>query len=167
MGTSPQHGHGDGRARYACRRRVAQTVPVLATGVCPTKGKPNVRADTVRCDQPVVSGIAIDLQDAGEAPQYPFGMNTPATRRIGEGHTRRCPAAPWAIIPRKSPEVSDLGLAGTGVQNRSTGLIHEQLGRALQVGDQCIEDGAQFECCSPTQSASVERSRSTPWRLMI
>jgi hypothetical protein len=79
--------------------------------MCPTIGKPNVRADTVRCDQPVVSGIAIDLQDAGEALQYPFGMNAPATRRIGEGDAGRSTAAPRSVISRQCPEVSSLGFA--------------------------------------------------------
>jgi hypothetical protein len=110
--------------------------------VCPTIGKPNVRANALWCDQPVVSGIAIDLQDTGEALQYSFCMNASSTRRIGEGHARWSAAAPWAIIPRQRPEVSGLGLARAGIENRGTGLVHEQLGRALQVGNQCIEDGA-------------------------
>src|SRR6218665_3096149 len=113
----------------------------------PAIGKLNVWADTLWRNQPVVSGIAIDLQDTGEALQYPFCMNAPATRRIGEGDAGRSTAAPWAIITRQCPEVSGLGFAGTGIENRSTGLVHEQLGRALQVGDQCIEDGPRFIGC--------------------
>ena len=34
----------------------------------------------------------------------------------------------------------DVGPAGTGIKKRGTGLVHEQLGRALQIGTQRIED---------------------------
>jgi hypothetical protein len=61
---------------------VAGDLHQLAASVGPTIGKPNVRANPVSRDQPVVSGIAIDLQNAREALQYPFGMNTPATGSV-------------------------------------------------------------------------------------
>lgn len=101
------------------------------------------------CDQPVVSGIAIDLQDAGEALQNPFSMNASATGRVGEGNTWRIIAAPWAIIPCQRPEVSGLGFTRAWIKNRSTCLVHEQFGRALQIGNKRIEDWTQFERCSP------------------
>lgn len=44
--------------------------------------------DPVRCDQAVVSGIAVDLQDAAEALQDPLGVLPAPTRGIGEDHTR-------------------------------------------------------------------------------
>ncbi|TCU09605.1 hypothetical protein EV132_1245 [Rhizobium sullae] len=46
----------------------------LATGMRAAIGKLDVRAGAVRCNQPVVSGIADDLQDAREALRYTFGM---------------------------------------------------------------------------------------------
>jgi len=50
-----------------------------------------------------------------------------------------------SAIPRESPEVSGLGFGiDTWIKDRSTGLVHEQFGRALQVGDQRIEDGTQI-----------------------
>lgn len=98
----------------------------LATSMCPTIGKPNVWANPVWTDQPVVSSIAVHLQDAGEALQYSFGMNASATGGVGEGHARWSATAPWAIIPCQRPEVS--GLARAGIENRGTGLVHEQLG---------------------------------------
>lgn len=115
--------------------------------MCPTIGKPNVRANAVWCDQPVVSGIAVDLQDTGEALQYSFGMEPTPTRSIGEGDTWGSASVPRTIIPRQRPKVSGLGLARAGIKYRSTGLVHEQLGRALQVGNQRIEDGTQLERC--------------------
>lgn len=46
------------------RSSVAGNLHTLATSVCPTIGEPDVRANAVRCDQPVVSGVAIHLQNA-------------------------------------------------------------------------------------------------------
>lgn len=113
----------------------------------PTIGKPDVRADTVWRGQPVVSGVAVHLQDAGEPLQYPFCMNASSTGSIGEGHTWWSAAAPCTIITGECPKVSRLGLAGAGIKHRSKGLVHEELGRPLQVGNQGIEDGAQFKGC--------------------
>src|SRR5690606_36055020 len=111
----------------------------------PAIGKPNVRSDTLRRDQSIVSGIAVNLQNAGESLQYPFCMLSPATGRIGEGNARGSSAAPWTIISRQSPEVSGFGLTGSGIEHRSSGLVHEELARTFQVGNQGIEDGTQFE----------------------
>ena len=72
-------------------------------------------------------------------------MLSPATGRIGEGNARGSSAAPWTIISRQSPEVSGFGLTGSGIEHRSSGLVHEELARTFQVGNQGIEDGTQFE----------------------
>ena len=122
----------------------ARDLHQLAPRVRPAIGELNVPSYAVGSDQPIVSGIAIHLQNALKPLQYPFRMNAPATRRIGEGYARWRATAPWAIIPRQRPEVSSLRLARTRVKNRSTRLVHEQFGRTLQVGNQCVEDGAQF-----------------------
>ncbi len=97
------------------------------------------------CDQAVVSGIAVDLQDAAEALQYPFGMLPAPTGGIGEDNTRWSRAAPGSIIAGKRPEVSGFGLSRPRIENRGAGLVHEQLGGPLQVGHQRIMDGAKFE----------------------
>jgi len=60
----------------------------LAAGMSPAIRQLDVRTDPVRCDQAVVSGISIDLQDAAKALQYPLGMLSAATRGIGEDHAR-------------------------------------------------------------------------------
>jgi hypothetical protein len=43
--------------------------------------------------------------------------------------------------------VPSLGFARTGIEHRRGGLVHEQFGRALQIGDQSYKDRAQLECC--------------------
>lgn len=58
----------------------------------PAIGRLDVRTDPVRCDQAVVSGISIHLQDATEALQYPFSMLPAATVGTGEGQPRASPS---------------------------------------------------------------------------
>lgn len=74
-------------------------------------------------------------------------MQSPATWRIGEGDTGWSIPIPWAIITCQGPEVSSFGFTGAGIKHWSMGLVHEELGRALQVGDQGIEDGTQLIGC--------------------
>lgn len=107
--------------------------------------------------QAIVSGIAIDLQDASKAFQDIPGVFSPAPGSIGKGH------AGW-IIPTRSdstyrfatrgrgpvitcqrPEVAGFRLAASGVENRCNGFVHEQFGRAPEIGNQGIKDGLQLE----------------------
>lgn len=69
-------------------------------------------------------------------------MPPPSSGSVGEGDTWRSAAIPRTIISR--PEVSGLGLAGAGIKHRRSDLIHEELGRALHVGNQRIEHRPQF-----------------------
>lgn len=113
----------------------------------PTIGKLDVGTDTFRCDQAIISGVSIDLKDACEPLQYPLGMEPAATWCIGKGYPWRRTATPRSIITGQGPEVSGLGLAGARIENWRTSLVHEQLRRPLQVGDESVEDRAKFECC--------------------
>lgn len=117
----------------------------LATGVGPAVGQLNARARPVRHDQPVVSGIAVHLQDAAEALQNPLGMLPSPTRCIGKAHTRRCCAAPGSIIAGERPELSGLGLLGPRIENRCAGFVHEEFCGPFQIGHQGIEDRAQLK----------------------
>jgi len=53
--------------------------------------------------QPVITGIAIQLQDAIEALQNQLGMGASTDWTIGEDHVGRVIAAPSTIIPGKRP----------------------------------------------------------------
>ena len=115
---------------------VAGDLKEFAPGMGPAIGKPDGRASPVGLDQAVVTGIAVHLQDAGEAMQNVIGILPAAPRRLGEGHARRGRATPRAIIPGQSPEVSSFGLACLRIKNRCPRFNHEQLGGSLQIGDQ-------------------------------
>lgn len=117
----------------------------LAAGMGPAIGKLDAGADAVRCNQAVVSGITADLQDAAKALQYPFGMLSAPTGGIGEDHARWRRAAPRPVVAGKRPKVSGLSLSGPRVEDRDTGLVHEEFGGALQIGHQRVMDGPEFE----------------------
>jgi hypothetical protein len=40
----------------------------------PTISQPNVGADTIRRNQAIISGVAVDLKHARKPLQYPLGM---------------------------------------------------------------------------------------------
>ncbi len=94
----------------------------------PTIGKLDNRSSPVGLDQTVVTGIAIDLQDAGEALQNGVGILAATPRRLGEGHARRGCTAPRPIIAGQGPEVSGLGLASFWVKHRGAGVLRDLRG---------------------------------------
>ena len=70
------------------RRSGAGDLDQLTARVRPAIGKLYARTDPVRCNQAVVSGIAVDLQNAAKALQYPFSMLPAPTWGKGEDHAR-------------------------------------------------------------------------------
>lgn len=109
----------------------------LATLVRPTMRNLNRRAALAGgARQPVVAGIAIQLQGAVEAPQDLNSMGAGAAGLVGEDHTGRSIGAPSMIIPGKRPEIAGLGSATAWVEDRSGGLVHEQLAGRLEMLDQ-------------------------------
>lgn len=118
----------------------------LTPGMRPTLGQPDVGTGTIRGDQAVISSVTVRLKDACEPLQYTFGMVSTATGSIGEGYTGWPTPAPRSVITGQRPEVSRFGFAGARIEDWRTGLVHEQLGGPLQIGDQSVEDRAKLEC---------------------
>ena len=114
-------------------------------GVCPAIGEPYILGRPFQ--QPIVPGIAVDLQDAREARQDLLCILARTPRRIGKGHAGWCIAVPRSIITGQSPEVSRFRFAPAGIEDRRSGLIHEELGGSLQLRQQCIIDGFEFKRC--------------------
>lgn len=104
-----------------------------------------------RARQPVVTGIAVQLQGAIEALQDLFRVLPGAAGSIGEHCTGRVITAPSAVVPGQRPEIPGLCPAAAWVQNRRRGLVHEQLARSFQVLRQPVDYGAEVEggCSNP------------------
>jgi hypothetical protein len=92
----------------------------LTPSMRPTVGKLDIWANTIRRNQPIISGVTIHLKDAREPLQYPFGMLPAATWGIGKGDAWRRTSAPRSIIAGQRPEVSSFGFCA----NRDRGLAH-------------------------------------------
>ena len=95
--------------------------------------------------QPVVAGIAVQLQDAIEALQDLFRVLPGTARGIGEDHAGRVIAAPSPVVPGQRPEIPGLCPAPARVQNRRCGLVHEQLARSFQVLGESVGYGTEVE----------------------
>ena len=84
--------------------------------------------DPVRSDQAVISGIAVNLQNAAKTLQDPLGMLPAPTVGIGEDHTWWRGTSPGPVIAGQCPEIPGFGHAAPRIQHRGSGFIHEQLG---------------------------------------
>src|SRR5262249_28350302 len=95
--------------------------------------------------QGTITRVAVDLEHADEAVEmcdWPSGL---AVRSIDIGNTRRTGPCPWTVIAGISERLAGLGSAATGIENRRCGLVGEQLGRALQDGEQPLVHRSQKE----------------------
>lgn len=114
--------------------------------LCPAMRPPNGRAALVRgLGQPIVAGIAVDLEDAVEASQEDFGIFARAAESVEVDHATRVLDAPRPVVTGKCPEISGHCRSSPRVQYRSGGSVHEQLGRPLQMLGQPVNDGLQME----------------------
>ena len=86
----------------------------LATGMGPATGELDTRSDAAGGNQSVIAGIAIHLQDAAKALQYPFGMKATSAGGMGEGNAWWRRAPPGLIIAGQRPEVTCLGFRAPG-----------------------------------------------------
>ncbi len=70
----------------------------LAPGMGPTVGKLDRCATAIRSGQPVIGGIAIDLENPAKTIKNFFTKGTAASGGIAIGHPRRVFAAPWPVV---------------------------------------------------------------------
>jgi hypothetical protein len=127
-----------------------------------TEGEPDCSSLTRALGQRFVGRIAIDLQDARIVDQLRRDLILAAAVREHVGHSGWRWSSPRSVIHRMSPELTDLGAAPSGIENRHRGLVAKEW-RGV--------DGSQLEFVEPlqphhdvrfTQPARVERSRWTP-----
>lgn len=79
-------------------------------------------------EQTVISRIAINLKDAGEAFQNVISILARSPWRIGKGDAGRGRAAPRPIIAGQCPEVSGFGFAFSGFKHWCAGLVYYPAG---------------------------------------
>ena len=114
--------------------------------------------------QPVVAGIAIDLQDAVEAGEEGFGILARATGGVEVDHAGRVLAAPRPVIAGQRPEVSGLCHTAPRIQHRGSGFIHEQLAMTASgvqpAGRRWVSGGTRP--CRPNPPARRGADRGPP-----
>ncbi len=98
-----------------------------------------------RARQAVVALVAVELQDPVEATQEFLRVLSAAVGRIEEDHARRIVSTPGPVVAGQCPEISGLRLAAPWIQHRRRGLVHEQLGRHLQMLGQPLDHGGEVE----------------------
>lgn len=89
--------------------------------MAPAEGELNI----IALGQCPVSGIAIDLQDAGEAVEMgprPLGFTVGG---IDIGDTGRIAPAPGPVITSIGPQLACLGSPAAWIENRRRGLVCE------------------------------------------
>lgn len=102
--------------------------------MAPAEGELNL----VGTAKSVVAGIAVDLEHAGEAPEVLGGSLAFPVGRIDVGDCGWIGAAPRSVVAGVSPELAGLGPAASRLEHRRSGLVGEQPGAALQVGEEMI-----------------------------
>ena len=123
----------------------------------------------------VVSGIAVDLQDAAKALQYVSRVFACRPGRIGKGNARWFWPVPGAIITGECPEIVLFDFAPTGIKDWGRRFISYPAGDCIAIcrqGINSFEDplrcassaswtGFSSRAALPTQNAKMERSMST------
>jgi len=118
----------------------------LPAGMCPAVRNRDRRAARARgARQPIVAGIAVQLQDAVEALQDLLRVHAGAARAVSKDHAGRVIAAPAPIISGQRPEEASLRPASAGLQNRRRRFVHEELARALQVLGEPVDHRGKVE----------------------
>jgi hypothetical protein len=122
------------------------------------------KLDVAALGELAVAGIAVDLQDPLEAVEMgdrPLGL---AVGCIDIDDARRIGATPWPVVSGIGQSCPVLVRPRPG---SSTGIVvssANSFDRCLSLTSRRSCSGRRCQAACPTQSASVERSRSMPWR---
>src|SRR5690606_5842599 len=104
----------------------------LAPCMRPTMSDPDGLAPLARgSGQPIVTLVAINLQDTVKTAQESFGILASATWSVEVDHAGRVLAAPWPVIAGQCPQISGFCCSTPRIQHRCGGFIHKQLSRPL------------------------------------
>ena len=147
--------------RLAGQRRGA------AGGVDVVELAPDVRParslrDAAALIQAAKPGIAVGLQHAAEPSQMRPRMLARTVRRVAVAHCRRRRAGIGPLVAQVCPEPAGGGLAGAGRQQRDRRVSACRRSAVRMWRSSAATSGRISADTWPTQSASVERSSSTP-----
>jgi hypothetical protein len=112
-------------------------VEELAADVGPASGL----GDPPAFIQAVEAGVAIGMQDSGEASQVGDGTFAAAIGRVAEQRGRRSVASKGALVADVGPQPSGPRPPGTGRQHRDRGVVGMQHRRAQQISLQRLQQG--------------------------
>jgi hypothetical protein len=104
-----------------------------------------MRVGRHRAREHAIAGVAIDLKgtrEAGEMGDRPLRL---AIRGVDIDHAGRVGASPGTIVARIGPQLAGLVLPASGIEHRRRRLVGEQLGRALESGEQTLVHRPQQE----------------------
>jgi len=107
--------------------------------------------------QPIVTLVAINLQDAVKTAPEGFSILAYATWSAEVDHAGRVLTAPWLVIAGQCPQISGFGCSTPRIQHRGDGFIHKQLSRPLQMIGQSIN---HVQLHLPSRRASTSRPQS-------
>ena len=128
------------------RSRLGRRLDDLTPSMSPAVGQPEGAAVfTPIIGQPIVAGIAVDLENALEPFQHPFRVGTAPSWGIGEDHAGWIFSTPWPVIPKHRPEIAGLRPAATGVEHGSGGLVHKELAGSLHQFRHPVHDRGEME----------------------
>jgi hypothetical protein len=117
----------------------------LAPGMCPAIGqRQGHAAHALWFGQGVIAGISIDLKNDLEACQDVHRMAAVAPRRIGEDDGWRIASTPTAIIAGHRPKVAGFGFTCLGIEDRRSGLVHEQAAGPFEVDQHPVDARGQM-----------------------
>ena len=115
--------------------------------------------------QRLVGAVAVDLQDAAKAGKMHGGPPVLAVGLVDIANARQLRVAPGPIVARVGPELAGLGLSPARIEHRRPRLVGEQTSPIPSISRTAAHArGEARRRRGPNQSASVERSSSTPWR---
>jgi hypothetical protein len=132
----------------------------VAPDVGPAVGERHRTAVARGIGERVVGRVGIDLENALEPGERPDRMLGAAAGGIEVDHGGRIGAGPGPVVARDRPEVAGLGPPAPRVEDRCPGLVHEQLGRALEVLEQALVQRAELGGGAPDpvgERRAVER----------
>jgi hypothetical protein len=141
--------------------------PVDVDELAPDMGHAGDLADGAGAVEVLEPGIAVGMHPAAEAGEMILGVLALAIAGEAIPGGGWSAAAPGAFVTGIGPEPCRLGLAGARGEHTDRRIIGEdRLGRQDMAADG-IGEGSSRAVDLPTQSARVERSRSSPSRSKI